>query len=450
MPRYRFDETSAWVERVSRAVGRHVPDLVSWEWSKGARKGRARLDYTQNALDQDAGRAVRRAPGAGRPGLGADRLGRARRSGRSVPTAGRSARSCSASPSAAICSRRPRPMPRSCPRSDPGWHHGAMPNEITLRTPTADGVPTLRRAAVDRLQRGVQRRRHRERSPDDRARSLLSARSTARTSSAAVAPIVPVDRARRRGRRRRRDGGRRAAEPPAARDPAPDDDLDVRPGARAARAGRDPVGVGGGDLPAVRLRAGTLSSAFEIAQRTRSVPTTGRRRRAGCGSSGSTRRAERFPPVYEAMRRSTPGSSDAQRSPLALGDPVRRRVVSATATVTRSWPCTRSTVRLAGTSSTGPGADWDSVRPEGRDHGPGADSPSTRSPSRPVAVGLRHRPVGTVRGSRGPVPHPLQLLVTEPRRLGARSTMGAGCGSSTCRPPWADGATGCPAAWCST
>ena len=48
-PRYRFDETSAWVERVSRAVGAIVPELVSWEWAKEARKGRARLDYTQNA-----------------------------------------------------------------------------------------------------------------------------------------------------------------------------------------------------------------------------------------------------------------------------------------------------------------------------------------------------------------------------------------------------------------
>ena len=47
--RYDFSDTSAWVERVSRAVGSTVPDLISWEWAKGARKGRARLDYTQNA-----------------------------------------------------------------------------------------------------------------------------------------------------------------------------------------------------------------------------------------------------------------------------------------------------------------------------------------------------------------------------------------------------------------
>ncbi|HET7168493.1 MAG TPA: DNA ligase D [Candidatus Limnocylindrales bacterium] len=47
--RYQFSDTSTWVERVSRAVGSTVPDLISWEWSKEQRKGRARLDYTQNA-----------------------------------------------------------------------------------------------------------------------------------------------------------------------------------------------------------------------------------------------------------------------------------------------------------------------------------------------------------------------------------------------------------------
>ncbi len=45
---YTFEETRAWVENVSRAVGAAVPELVSWEWSKGQRGGRARLDYTQN------------------------------------------------------------------------------------------------------------------------------------------------------------------------------------------------------------------------------------------------------------------------------------------------------------------------------------------------------------------------------------------------------------------
>ncbi len=65
-PRYTFAETSGWVERISRAVGAIVPDLVSWEWAKGARQGRARLDYTQNASIKTlvAPYAVRPAPGA--------------------------------------------------------------------------------------------------------------------------------------------------------------------------------------------------------------------------------------------------------------------------------------------------------------------------------------------------------------------------------------------------
>jgi bifunctional non-homologous end joining protein LigD len=46
--KYTYEDTSRWVERVSRAIGRMVPDLVSWEWAKAKRGGRARLDYTQN------------------------------------------------------------------------------------------------------------------------------------------------------------------------------------------------------------------------------------------------------------------------------------------------------------------------------------------------------------------------------------------------------------------
>ena len=51
-PVYTFDQTRAWVEQVSRAVGAAAPDLVSWEWGKTARGGRARLDYTQNAMNR--------------------------------------------------------------------------------------------------------------------------------------------------------------------------------------------------------------------------------------------------------------------------------------------------------------------------------------------------------------------------------------------------------------
>ncbi|HEU4573024.1 MAG TPA: hypothetical protein VFR93_10085, partial [Candidatus Limnocylindrales bacterium] len=47
-PKYSFSDTSDWVEGISRAIGATVPDLVSWEWAKGSRGGKARLDYTQN------------------------------------------------------------------------------------------------------------------------------------------------------------------------------------------------------------------------------------------------------------------------------------------------------------------------------------------------------------------------------------------------------------------
>ena len=65
-PGPRFDETRDWVDGLSRAVGGTVPDLVSWEWAKRARKGKARLDYSQNAINKTlvAPYSARPAPGA--------------------------------------------------------------------------------------------------------------------------------------------------------------------------------------------------------------------------------------------------------------------------------------------------------------------------------------------------------------------------------------------------
>ncbi len=64
--RYTYAETSAWIETLSRAIGATVPGLVSWEWAKSERGGRARLDYTQNAAIKTlvAPYAVRPRPGA--------------------------------------------------------------------------------------------------------------------------------------------------------------------------------------------------------------------------------------------------------------------------------------------------------------------------------------------------------------------------------------------------
>ena len=49
---YSFEQTRDWVEALSRAIGQLVPELVSWEWSKRDRGGRARLDFTQNAINR--------------------------------------------------------------------------------------------------------------------------------------------------------------------------------------------------------------------------------------------------------------------------------------------------------------------------------------------------------------------------------------------------------------
>src|SRR6185437_10948652 len=61
-----FDATRNWVKTVSETVGAVVPDLVSWKWEVSDRSGKARLDYTQNAINKTlvAPYSCRPAPGA--------------------------------------------------------------------------------------------------------------------------------------------------------------------------------------------------------------------------------------------------------------------------------------------------------------------------------------------------------------------------------------------------
>jgi len=61
-----FDDTRAWVEVLSRTIGRVAPRLVSWQWEKERRDGLARLDYTQNVIGKTlvAPYSARPAPGA--------------------------------------------------------------------------------------------------------------------------------------------------------------------------------------------------------------------------------------------------------------------------------------------------------------------------------------------------------------------------------------------------
>jgi bifunctional non-homologous end joining protein LigD len=63
---YTFDDTREWVHTVSKAVGATVPELISWAWKTKDRDGRARLDYTQNAVNKTlvAPYSARPAPGA--------------------------------------------------------------------------------------------------------------------------------------------------------------------------------------------------------------------------------------------------------------------------------------------------------------------------------------------------------------------------------------------------
>ena len=62
-----FDETRAWVDQVSRAIGATVPDLVSWDWDVRGRGGRARLDYTQNVKNKTLVAPYSPRPAAGAP-----------------------------------------------------------------------------------------------------------------------------------------------------------------------------------------------------------------------------------------------------------------------------------------------------------------------------------------------------------------------------------------------
>ena len=148
--RYTFDDTRAWVERLSWIIGTAIPDLVSWEWQKSKRKGLARLDYTQNVINKTLVAPFKRA--GARP---TELRFPCRSAGMSsttricAPTAG-SARSVSAWPTPAI---------RSCPDRQAA---------VTAR-PVVTGVSPAGR---------VPGRRSARRDPTDARHRVLRDRST--------------------------------------------------------------------------------------------------------------------------------------------------------------------------------------------------------------------------------------------------------------------------------
>ena len=81
-PRMTFDETRAWVERLSRAVARRRARARQRRMGEAQpARARARLDYTQNAINKTLVAPYSVRAGAGCAGLDADHVGRARRPG---------------------------------------------------------------------------------------------------------------------------------------------------------------------------------------------------------------------------------------------------------------------------------------------------------------------------------------------------------------------------------
>jgi bifunctional non-homologous end joining protein LigD len=66
-PGPRFSETRAWTEQLSHAIGAVVPELISWKWQVDERRGLARLDYTQNAINKTLVAPYSPRPAAGAP-----------------------------------------------------------------------------------------------------------------------------------------------------------------------------------------------------------------------------------------------------------------------------------------------------------------------------------------------------------------------------------------------
>jgi bifunctional non-homologous end joining protein LigD len=83
---YSFDDTRVWVERLSRAVGATLPEMVSWAWRKADRQGQARLhpEPVNKTLVAPYSPARRRARRCRCPSPGTNSA-----TGRCGPTAGR-------------------------------------------------------------------------------------------------------------------------------------------------------------------------------------------------------------------------------------------------------------------------------------------------------------------------------------------------------------------------
>ena len=194
-----------------------------------------------------------------------------------------------------------------------------------------------------------------------------------------------------------------------------------------ARERHEPVAILWASEAAIYQRFGygpaTLSSAFEIAtdkvRFRRPTEAAGRMRIVGLDEA-----AERFPPVYEVVRRSTPGAlnrTDARWRWEVLydaewfrhGDGAKILALYEVDGDARGYVIYRTR------------SDWDTTGPKGAvivQELTAVDSAAEQALWEWVTgIDL----IASVRLRRGPLPHPLQLLLTEPRRLGMTITDGS-------------------------
>lgn len=194
-----------------------------------------------------------------------------------------------------------------------------------------------------------------------------------------------------------------------------------------ARERHEPVAILWASEAAIYQRfgygPGTVSSAFEIStdkiRFRRPIDAPGRIRIVTLDEA-----VERFPAIYEAVRRSTPGSLtrseprwrwellyDAEW--YRRGDGAKILALYEVDGEPRGYVIYRTK------------GDWDTFGPRGvvSVQELTAVDPESEQALWEWVSGIDL--IATVRGRRGPVPHPLQLLLTEPRRLGVTISDGS-------------------------
>lgn len=194
-----------------------------------------------------------------------------------------------------------------------------------------------------------------------------------------------------------------------------------------ARQRNEPVAILWASEAAIYQRfgygPGTVSSAFEIS-------TDKIRFRRPAEPAGQFRivsvdeAAERFPPVYEVVRRSVPGTlsrTDARwRWEILYDAEWYRRGEGAKILALYEVDGEARGYAIYRTKG-----DWDTTGPKGvvTVQELTAVDPASEQALWEWVSGIDL--IATLRGRRGPQPHPLQLLLTEPRRLGVTTTDGS-------------------------